>query len=494
MTDQADRQAKPGKWWMAAAIVLGGCATSQTTPIAMTAAPQFTTTGLSAAAVVPSPAKEEKVAPATRQVAHLERLPQEEIVVAREPDLQELINLAQAANPSIRRLEQQTQAAWARVPQQRSLPDPMVGGTVYGEPMVMGEDHEQRGSLMISQTLPWLKRLDAAAQQAAYEALAARQTAQAMRLQIKADVATQWYQLYLLNQQIQINEANQQLLRSLLEVATARVRVGDVTQSDVLLATLELSRLEEELLLLRQQSPAAQGTLNQLLNRPAGTPIVLPETIAVREPAWSLEELLAYAREYQPQIQAAQLQTAASSWGLRVAQLRQVPDLTVSYEYMFMGPTEGGDPAHAGPDSWLLGASVNVPLWRKRYLGIQEEASREHYAAHASFEEVVRANEATLVNWLEQARAAHRTLELYEQTILPQARQSVAVSREAYAQGRVDFDRVIADVRSLLALETSYHRARASLATATARLEQTVGMELPIGPSTEAIAPPAGRR
>ena len=86
--------------------------------------------------------------------------------------------------------------------------------------------------------------------------------------------------------------------------------------------------------------------------------------------------------------------------------------------------------------------------------------------------------DATLRDLWEQALAAQRTVELYEQTILPQARQTFEADQKSLVNNTVTFDRVIRDYRTLLNLELGYHRALGQLATTLARIRQTVGVDL----------------
>lgn len=386
--------------------------------------------------------------------------------------LDQLIAVAERENPRLRQLQQEVAAAWARVPQVRALPDPMVAGNVYARPMRMGVDDRLEGSLMVSQMIPWLKRLDAQGQQAAYEAMVLEQQLRAERLRVVADIRAAWARLYQLGQQIRISEANQELLTSLIEVANARVAVGEATQGDVLLGTLEYSRIAEELLTFNQQRESAVAALNRLLNRPANTPVPIPQRLDVEPLPWQYDELQSLAVRYQPEIIASQLRTQATAWGIRVAELRRVPDVTVNYEHMFMDMGRPG-----GRDPWQVGVAMNVPLWQRKYDAMQAEASRRHFAAHADNEELLRQYDSLLLDLSEQARAAQETLILYEQTMMPQARQTLEADQDAYAQGRVEFDRVIADVRNLLRLESNYHRSLSELATVLARLQQAVGLD-----------------
>ncbi len=76
---------------------------------------------------------------------------------------------------------------------------------------------------------------------------------------------------------------------------------------------------------------------------------------------------------------------------------------------------------------------------------------------------------------LEQAQAAGETASLYDKTIL---HQTLKVDQQSYGQGKVEFDRVIRDLRSVLHLQFGYHRAIAQLATTLALIEQSIGTDL----------------
>lgn len=407
--------------------------------------------------------------------------------VGSEAALAELVMTAWAANPQLRRMQAEANAEWNQVPQVRSLPDPMARGTLFGEPMMMA-DGETRATFMISQTLPFWKLLDARGQQATFRALVLEQEVQTARLRIAADVKEAWFRLYLLGQLLKINEANRELVAPLVQIATGRVEVGETTPGDVLLATLELSRIEEERLLLRQQLASRQAILNQLLDRPSDSPLPLPETVGQRQAPVSLEDLRAVAFQQQPEIAAARLRTEAAVRGIEVAGLQRVPEVTLSYEHMVMA----ANPGMEGADPWQVGVAMNLPIWRRKYAALEGEARERHAAAHESVAEAIRANDTMLLDYLEQARAAEATARLYRENVLPQARQAFEVDQQAYGQGAVQFERVISDARNWLAAEATFHRAIVDQAIAVARLDQAVGADESIAANEAPTSAPTG--
>lgn len=432
----------------------------------------------SSALVSPAAANISSAERVTPVAAHLPtNAPTDEVTLA------ELVAEAVASNPQIRRLEAEARAARERVPQARALPDPMAEGTYFGVPQIMA-DGEMRGTFMVSQAIPYFKQLGAQAQQAIFEALVMREEAEAARLKVTADVEESWYRLYLLGQLLRINEANRQLVTSLVDVATSRVEVGETTAGDVVLGTLELSRLEEERLMLEQQLATRKAMLNQLLNRPADTALPTPETLAATPTSASLDELRAVAFRNQPEINAARLQSEAAAWGIRVARFERVPEVTLLYEHMFMKM----NPGDHGSDPWRVGMGMNLPLWRGKYYAMEREAQQRTFAARQGIDESIREYDAMLVDWLEQARTADRTVRLYRETILPQSRQALESDQRAYSQGAVTFERVVSDAQNLLTAESALHRALTDEAIAAARLKQAVGGTLPT--TSEELVPP----
>ena len=390
-------------------------------------------------------------------------------------DIESLVAAALSSNTRLVRMQHEVNAAWHKVPQAEALPDPMVGANGFGHPIETAAG-SQRANMSLSQRIPSLRRLNAQGQQSAYEAHALEQVLKAEQLRITAEVRETCYRLYLLAQQTRINNENQKLLKSLIDVATQRLRTGAATQGDVVLATLELSRLEEELVSLNQQHVSATARLNELLNRPPHSPVPEFRSVTVTLPDTSLEELSSRAFEHQPELAAARMRVQATAWGVRAASLARVPDITVNFSWFFMDDNRPpSNVVNVGEDAWSLGASINVPLWADKYDSMEHEAGFRHAAAHATIHDLRRRYDALLADLLEQARSADKTAQLYRDTILPQARQALEVDQKSYAQGRVEFDRVIRDFRSLLTLEVGLYRSIANLGTALARIDQATG-------------------
>jgi cobalt-zinc-cadmium efflux system outer membrane protein len=266
-------------------------------------------------------------------------------------------------------------------------------------------------------------------------------------------------------------------LESLIKTASARVAAGDAEPGDVLMSTLELSSQQEQLLMYQQQVAATTAEINRLVGRDVTSPIVIPVEIEAGLPHWDHELLRQVAFESQPELVAARLRTEATQWGIEVARLQRRPDLTFGVGWVIMD-APGAMMPDAGQDSWTVGVTATLPIWHHKYDAMLSEAASQNAAAFATVDEVALRLDSTLRDLWTQAQANQRTVDLYEKTILPQARQTYEADQKSLATGAVTFDRVIRDYRTLLNMQLGLHRARGQLAITTARIRQAVGVDL----------------
>jgi outer membrane protein TolC len=193
-------------------------------------------------------------------------------------------------------------------------------------------------------------------------------------------------------------------------------------------------------------------------------------------PAWDTDLLLHVAMNSQPDLAAARLRTAAARYGIDIARLKRRPDFTFSGGWVPMDAPGSMMPG-AGADVATIGVSTNLPVRRVKYEAMHAEAARQHAAARSSEDEIRLRLEAVVVDVWSQATAARQIVDLYDHTILPQARQTYAADLEALQNGTVDFDRVVRNYRALLTMELGRHRAAGELAIAVARVQQAVGAD-----------------
>ena len=383
-------------------------------------------------------------------------------------------------NSEIQRLGLAFEAATAKTRYVDSLPDPKIGANFFGRPIETATG-SQRGNISLSQMIPWVETLDAKQQLATLQALAAKADYRSARLQVLEQVRVGWFRLYLIEQQFEVTKNNQQTLQSLIDVATSLIAADRGSSRDVLLGTLELTKLEERLTRLRQQRTSQIVSLNRLMNRSLDAKIVSPEKLEVSTPAQSHTDLVKIALQSQPELQAARLRNQAKKWGVTVAQLSRRPAVTVMASYFLTDDNRAPSPSlKVGEDPWFFGLQVSVPIWDKKYDALEEEAKHLYDASTISIETLTDRTSAVIAQLLAEISRADETATLYKDTIIPQAEQTLEMDQSGYANGEVEFDRLTRDFRNLLTLQLGYHQAIADRAIAIAELQRVIGESTPL--------------
>jgi hypothetical protein len=127
------------------------------------------------AAIPPAPAS-----PTTEQavsaVAYHQPLQFTEVIpvpaTAAGESLEDLEAWAVGSNPTLRRMQEEAAAEWAKAGYAGTLPDPTIGAMFFGQAMNFVPDR-QLAEVQVMQMIPWVGRLNAESRHAQYEALAA---------------------------------------------------------------------------------------------------------------------------------------------------------------------------------------------------------------------------------------------------------------------------------------------------------------------------------
>jgi outer membrane protein TolC len=264
-------------------------------------------------------------------------------------------------------------------------------------------------------------------------------------------------------------------------VSQAKYATGRISQQDALKPVVELSKLHGDLLMFEEQAGIAAARLNVLLGRTPEAPIgpLTEPTEQTLLPAST--ELQRLALDHQPALTRARVEIERAEAELASAKQEYKPNFTVQGGYLLM-PNQ--------TDAWLARVAVTWPRapWSRDKISarITEEiaASETAKAREHAMQNMVRlaVQEAYV-----RAKSAQERAALLRTTILPQARQTLDVSRIGYQADKVDFQAVMDNERMLLDAQLGYVRALSEFEQATADLERAVGADLPEG-TTAAVA------
>ena len=394
--------------------------------------------------------------------------------------LADYVRVTLARNPDIKRARHEVEAALAEVPQVTSLDDPMLMVSPIGE-MAQTAAGEVGAMTSLSQKLPFPGKLEARGEAALAEARVAKANLTETRLRVVADTRRAYWGYYDMARSIAVVERSRELLEQFEQTAQAAYAAGQVPQQDVLRAQVELEELKQEVLTLRQRLEAQVARLNALMDRPVDAPLPPPAPAETQAVDLQLDDVLALAKQTNPELLRIRQQIAAARHRLDLAELERWPDLTAAVNYNLV-EDEGLAGSPTGDDQWWLSLGVNLPIWTKKYDAAEREARQRILATLADLQRAHNDYAAHLRELLADVDTEQRLVELFRGELIPKSRQALDASRAAYQAGDAEFANIIDNWQKLLRYRRLYHTAIADLAAAFAEIEQVVGQELPRQP------------
>jgi outer membrane protein TolC len=123
-------------------------------------------------------------------------------------------------------------------------------------------------------------------------------------------------------------------------------------------------------------------------------------------------------------------------------------------------------------------ASINLPIWYRKYRAAEKEARLRHAAVQEERVNTKNQLEADLKLALYHFRDAERKIDLYRDTLIPKADESLQVAQLGFETGKVSFISLIDAERLLLEFELAHERALADRAKRLAEIETLVNKDL----------------
>ena len=355
-------------------------------------------------------------------------------VLSAETSLSNFLAYALLNSPNVEVAYDDWAASVERITVDRSMPDPKLTFQAYIQ--------NDLTSLMpgLMQDLPGPGKLNAAAEVATAESRSKYFAFESAVLQAAFDFKSAYYNLYFLDEQLRVSRRTLEVLTDLSSIAKTQNEVGKGTLQDIYRAQIERDQLAAAIANLEhsRHSLMAQykGTLGLTHDQPdPPVPAVFESTKKIPDE----DELLAMAFARNPKLKAAEAEVRQAQTSIVQARKSRVPDFTAGLQAEVYEP----------PFYWPQ-ASMTLPVWRDK-IGAQiaaAQAGRREAAAKLTSEQISLA--------VDFAMRAHdydestRNLSLFENQLIPKARQSFELARSGYLSGQVDFSNLMDAERAWL--------------------------------------------
>ncbi len=390
---------------------------------------------------------------------------------AQAQDLDNYLKTAAENNPGLKSSYKAYEAAMQKIDQVSALPDPVLSFGYYIQP-VETRVGPQKARMSLKQMFPWFGTLATKHQTAAMQAEAAFQAFIDDRNQLFFQVKSAFYQLYETDQTLEALQQHLDITNSYLDITQSKFENGRAPMVDVVRAQMEISDLETQIAVLRNQRHAEAITFNNLLNRNAA------DSVVVTEPTLPVPADLLAARDTlfknNPQLMALDYKINAQQSRQKTAEKSGMPGLGLGLDYIITGKRSDVAVSGNGKDAIVPGISISIPVFRKKYKAARREA--ELMEESLSFKKQDKKNK--LLSDYETAQTgldnAYRKIGLFR-TQLRQTQRALNLLMTAYSQDGKNFEEVLRMEQQSLKYETALATAKKQYLTALARMNYLTG-------------------
>jgi outer membrane protein TolC len=393
--------------------------------------------------------------------------------------LQLLIESCLKSNPELRAAYHRYKAKKAAVIHKTALADPMVNFRHNFEP-VQTRTGEQKQVFTISQKLPWPGKQSAAikleTQRSAIDKIKYDIKLRNLITSIKATYAEIWF----LNRAIATTRKQNQLLDKLAD----RINAGqtDPTLMPVLKAQSQMAQAANDLINYSEMLKTQMALLKSLSGLEKINPewfTQLPDVVIPGDK----NELLNKALEQKLEVQKAALKNKIARTRIKVAHFANKPDFTIGYSRAFTGDRPdltGAGPAKEGKDPVGVFVQMNLPIWQNKNRSRVSESKEQELESRKSVESVKDKTRANFTRLWFQLKNKNRIEQIYQQTVLPQAKIAFESAGSIYLNSKNGFSDYLETANTYYAISIAAWRAQADLYISATEVESFTGIPFQI--------------
>ena len=358
-----------------------------------------------------------------------------------DPALCEVVRQALEARPELKQGRALIEVEQARVPQSRTLPDPVLTLGIQNDGLAriqIGKMETSWATVMASQSFPWFGKRDLRAGVVETQVGKAEIDLARATLAVTAEVERAYLDLLEVREQAQLLSRVDALWSQSEAISRSRYETGGGAQSDLLRAQLARSRLRQRRVLIVGEESRRLLVLNRLRGQPAAASLSPGLHLAeLADPRLGeLADTIAAAQGRSPELRRARVEGKQAERQIALARREPYPDVTVSAAVM----PRGG----SFETMWQAGVSLTVPVWSfsRRDHALAEGRARIS-ATQASAEGIRCLLEQRVRERHTLLGALLESLQIYRSGLLVQSEATVASTLAQYRIGRVEIGAVL---------------------------------------------------
>lgn len=383
------------------------------------------------------------------------------------------LEIAAKNNPTVLQRFSEYQAALQKIPQVGTLPDPELSAGVFLSPMELVSGN-QVADLRLMQMFPWFGVLKYGKDEMSLMAKAKFELFRDAKLQVFYDVQRTWYDLYKVQKDISISERNIEILKLIERLALVRFKsasfenTGTSSQSsatssgsrsgtntstsgmqtmgggqastgssgsnqsssmqsgtmgsssggsglaDIYRIQIELSDLENNIALLKNQQNSIIAKFNTFLNRTVISPVHTNETINRDSLEFSLTIVSDSMLANNPMLGMLDFEKQSLEARKKMVTRMGYPMIGLGLNYSPIQKSEMSTSSMNGKDMVMPMVVLTLPIYRKKYTALQNEAELLKQATSQNYQATANSLQSEYYQAVLLYQDAQRRVKLYE--------------------------------------------------------------------------------
>jgi cobalt-zinc-cadmium efflux system outer membrane protein len=377
-------------------------------------------------------------------------------------------------NPAIKTARAKWESARQRIPQAAAWDDPkLTVNSLLGRFVDISRNGFADQMVTVEQMIPLTGKNRSKERIAAAEALAGFEDFRRQQLDVISKTKASYFRLgnvYLL---LDLNDQQEAALTQTLDATKAKFEVGTQSQADYLTAQVERQKIIETRRDLEEKLSDEQSKLKVLMNQDPFSPLGRPVLNDALPHDFSSERLRRVTLANRPEIRQARSMLIEASEKAQLAKRQWIPDPSVSLQ------AQHYNAGRQAISEINAGVSIDLPWFNsKKYRAGELEAQSDLLAAQTSLEGAQTEALGMLRDQLQKIQTMHHHIELYQDQLLPSARQTVSSYQADYETNKTTLIQVLTSENNLRELENMYNQDLTDYRVAIAELESLVGADL----------------
>lgn len=437
------------------------------------------------------------------------------------------LGVAAKNNPTVLQKYAEYEAALQKVPQVGSLPDPELSAGVFLSPMEL-IGGKQLADFRLMQMFPWFGTLKAAKDEMSLMAKAKYESFRDAKLQVFFEVQQTWFELYKVQQAIEISQKNVEILNTLERLSlikfksasisgtnsssSARSVQNNVSQStstgssgmggssanssntntaqssgsmqskamnssggsgltDLYRIQIEISDLENNIAFLNDEKNTVVARFNNVLNRPVQETVKIPDTIksnALNMPLLAVSDSILV---HNPMLAMLNYEKQSLDARKKMVTLMGYPMIGLGLNYSLIGKDPMSTSEMNGNDMIMPMVTFTLPIYRKKYKAMKTEVEKLKTATVQEIKATSNSLKDDYYETIQSYEDAQRKITLYAKQY-SLANQSLRILIKSFSSSSVGLTDLLIVQQQTLDYELKQIQAVADFNTAIAKFQR----------------------